>query len=180
MQVLIVHAQRYASWLAPARRSPVYGTYAVCRNRTFVRISENSEMLMLEGVSPRHGQPPEGGRKRVEKPPAKLVAFPLFRVHAVGRSPSAMGWLLHPWARHPSHVHEPACPTRARALPLLRLLDTPAQVIRLTADGHTPAEPLFCMSAATLHRWSSSARPLPEPETLTAGRGTVATPRSSM
>lgn len=80
-----------------------------------------------------------------------------------------MGWFLHPWARHPSYVHEPACPTRVSALPLLRLLGTPVQVIRLTADGHTPAEPLLCMGAATPHRWSPSARLLPEPETLTAG-----------
>lgn len=133
--------------------------------------------MTLEGVSPRHGQPPRGRRKRVEKAVAKLLPFPLFRDHAVGRSPSAMGWFLHPWARHPSHVHEPACPTRVRALPLLRLLGTPAQVIRLTADGHTPAEPPFCMSAATLHRWSSSARLAPEPERSHGGRATVATAR---
>lgn len=114
--------------------------------------------MTLEGESPRHGQPPRGRRKRVEKAVAKLLPFPLFRDHAVGRSPSAMGWLLHSWARHPSHVHEPACPTRVCALPLLRLLGTPAQVIRLTTDSHMPAERIFCMGRAKPHRCRPSAR----------------------
>lgn len=119
----------------------------------------------LEGAKdPRTGQPPCGRQKRVGKAPATPVPFPLFwiRRRSLGRRLRA-GSFIHGRGTLPMSTSQRA--PRARALPLLRPLDTPARVTRLTADGHTPAEPLFCMSAATLHRWSSSARLPPEPET---------------
>ena len=88
--------------------------------------------------------------------------------------PSAKGAIGHKRARSPSRFTDRACPPLSGTA-LLRLLGTPAQINRLTADGHTPAEPLFCMGAATPHRWSPSARPLPEPETSHGGGATVAT-----
>lgn len=63
----------------------------------------------------------------------------------------------------PDHAPPPRGPV------VLRPLGTPARVNRLTTGSHIPAEANLCMGWPKPHRWSPSARPLPEPETLTAG-----------
>ena len=122
-------------------------------------------IITLEGVQcPRQGQPPEEGKKEA----ARHMSRGSFcsRRRSIGRRLRAPEIIRRCTARPPLLGSVPG--GQARPV-LLRLLDTPAQVIRLTADSHMPAEPLLCMGAATPHRWSPSARLLPEPETLTAG-----------